>query len=121
MERSASDGSPVTPNPEKTCLNTGRDPALDVLNLAKTNVDSHFKFSEWTFNEINELKIKNWALQSKLEELGAKIVAIEKKEVDRGDHGLNKETRYHVDNNKKIKIEVESMRDTIKIVARKNN
>lgn len=67
LDRNAKIGSHVTPDPANICCNTDRDPSVDFLDLARNNANNHFKLLKWDFHEINELKIKNWSLQSKLE------------------------------------------------------
>lgn len=121
MDRIARTGSPITPDPANTCFYNNRDPSLDALNLARNNANTHFKLSKWTFNEINKLKIKKWSLQSKLEELGAKVATIEKIEVKRRDHGLNIYTQNQARKNRNIEIEMEKMKNTIKIIGEQNN
>lgn len=58
LDRDARNGSPIIPNPAKTCFNPEREPSVDVLGLARNNDDDHFRVSKWFFHEINELKIK---------------------------------------------------------------
>lgn len=111
-DKHAEDDSPINLNSEKIVPNIGDEPSLDFLNLAKANSESHSKLLDQTFIEINELKIKSWALQSKIEVLVAKVVQIEKNVGDRGVHGhSNRDTNSKID----------YIMNTIKTVAEQNN
>lgn len=90
------------------------------MGTTRKNAVDQFRNSKWAFHEINELKIKNWSLQSKLEVMGGRVTAL-CNEAERKDYSASKEIQDKAGKDRRIEIDLEKMKNTIKIIADQNN